>query len=151
MSSYTITHPDVCNLLRILITTASSTSLLEQSFSKLSKISFKDRNNFLETLYFLAANNYSKIDYVKTVEILESHWLLGLFACCLCYQLALSELMYVYYNLFRIFIKYLGFDSNIFIFKLFILIKEKLSLFSAYAKFFHPWKFEWWWSKLVVL
>ena len=64
----------------------------------LSKICFKDRNNLLETVYLLAANNYPKIDYVKTIEILEIHWLLGLFACCLCYQLALSEFMYVYYN-----------------------------------------------------
>ena len=77
LSNYTITHPDVCDLLRILITIAPSTSPLEQSFSKLSKICFKDRNNLLtknqEILYLLAAKNYPKIDYVKTIEILESH------------------------------------------------------------------------------
>ena len=71
LSNYTITHPDVCDLLRILITIAPSTSPLEQSFSKLSKICFKDRNNLLtknlETLYLLAASNYPKIDYVKTI------------------------------------------------------------------------------------
>ena len=77
LSNYTITHPDVCDLLRILITIAPSTSPLEQSFSKLSKICFKDTNILLtknlETLYLLAANSYPKIDYVKTIEILESH------------------------------------------------------------------------------
>ena len=104
LSNYTITHPDVCDLLRILITIAPSTSPLEQSFSKLSKICFKDTNILLtknlETLYLLAANSYPKIDYVKTIEILESHWLLGLFVCCLCFQSALSQLMYVYYSFF---------------------------------------------------
>ena len=77
LSNYTISHPDVCDLLRILITIASSTSPLEQFFRKLSKICFKNKNNLLtknlETLYLLAANNYPKIDYVKTIEILESH------------------------------------------------------------------------------
>ena len=77
LSNYTITHPDVCDLMMILITIAPSTRPLEQSFSKLCKICFKDRNNLLiknlETLYLLAANNYPKIDYVKTIETLESH------------------------------------------------------------------------------
>ena len=113
LSNYTITHPDVCDLLRILITIAPSTSPLEQSFSKLSKICFKDTNILLtknlETLYLLAANSYPKIDYVKTIEILESHWLLGLFVCCLCFQLALSEFMYVYYNFFSHIYKVLKF------------------------------------------
>ena len=77
LSNYTITHPDVCDLLRILLAIAPSTSPLEQSFSKLSKICFKYRNNLLtknlKTLHPLAANNYPKNDYVKTIEILESH------------------------------------------------------------------------------
>ena len=64
-SNYTIIHPDVCDLLRNLITTASSTSPLEQSFSKFSKICFKDRNNLLtknlETLHILAVNDYPKL------------------------------------------------------------------------------------------
>ena len=113
MSNYTINDPNVCNLLRILITIATSTSPLEQSFSKLSKICFKDRNNLLtknfETLYHLAANNYPEIDYLKTTEILESHWLLGLFVCCLCFQLVLSEFMYVYYDFFSHIYKVLRF------------------------------------------
>ena len=46
LSNYTITHLDVCNLL-ILITIAPSTSPLQQTFSKISKICFKDRNNLL--------------------------------------------------------------------------------------------------------
>ena len=145
LSNYTITHPDVCDLMMILITIAPSTRPLEQSFSKLCKICFKDRNNLLiknlETLYLLAANNYPKIDYVKTIEILESHWLLGLFVCCLCFQSALSEFMYVYHSFFLYIYRVLGFWLKFFIFKLFILMKEKLSPFSAYAKFFHRWKF----------
>ena len=64
-SNYTIIHPDVCDLLRNLITTASSTSPLGQSFSKFSKICFKDRNNLLtknlETLHILAVNDYPKL------------------------------------------------------------------------------------------
>ena len=50
--------------------------------------------------YIISILKAIHINYIKTIEILESHWLLGLFVCCICFQLALLEFMYVYCNFF---------------------------------------------------
>lgn len=75
LSNHTITHPDVTELLRILIAVAPSTGPLERSYSKLAKICYKDRNQILsenlEVLYLLSALNNPKIDISRAIAILE--------------------------------------------------------------------------------
>ena len=75
LSNHTITHPDLCEMVKILLAVAPSTGPLERSYSKLAKICYKDRNKILsknlEILYLLSALNFPKIDYDKAISILE--------------------------------------------------------------------------------
>ena len=73
LSHHTITHPHVCDLLRMFdvcgclrIAIAPNTSPLEQSFSNLSKICYKDKNLFLSK-----SLETPNTDYQKVIDILE--------------------------------------------------------------------------------
>ena len=76
IENHTITHPDVMELLKILLAVAPSTGPLERSYSKLAKICYKDRNQIaaknLETLYLLSSLKDPNIDYSKAITILEN-------------------------------------------------------------------------------
>ena len=73
IDNYMINYPNVCEMLLILMGAAPNTSPLERSYSKLTKICYKDRNRLgkvnLEALYLLAVHNIS--DDIKE-EIFES-------------------------------------------------------------------------------
>ena len=60
VDNYMISHPNVCEMLLILMAASPNTSPLERSYSKLAKICYKDRNRLmvsnLETLYLLAVH-----------------------------------------------------------------------------------------------
>ena len=67
LPQYTIAHPNICDLVRILLAVAPSTGPLERSYSKLAKICYKDRNQLLsanmEILYLLSTLKEPNIDY----------------------------------------------------------------------------------------
>ena len=75
LDNYTISHPNLSVLIKILFGVSPSTGPLERSFSGLAKICYKDRNTIkssnLETLYILAALKNPKIDFKRAREILE--------------------------------------------------------------------------------
>ena len=75
ISHHSITHPNICELIRILMSVCPSTGPLERSYSKLAKICYKDRNQLssknLETLYLLSLLKEYNIDYDKAIKLLE--------------------------------------------------------------------------------
>ena len=77
ISNYTITYPNLTQLVRILFAVAPSTGPLERSYSKLAKICYKDRNRLtsehIETLYLLSLLKDEKVDYDKATKIMENH------------------------------------------------------------------------------
>ena len=77
LDNYTISHPNLSVLIKILFAVSPSTGPLERSFSGLAKICYKDRNviksSHLETLYILAALKNPEIDFKRAGEILEKN------------------------------------------------------------------------------
>ena len=75
LDNYTILHPKLSVLIKILFAVSPSTGPLERSFSGLAKICYKDRNSIksvnLENLYILAVLKNPKIDFKRAREILE--------------------------------------------------------------------------------
>ena len=69
-SQYTISPPYLCEMIKILLASASTAGPLERSYSKLAKICYKDRNKVLvknlETLYLLS----SLKSYERDAEVL---------------------------------------------------------------------------------
>ena len=69
-SQYTISPPYLCEMIKTLLSSASTTGPLELSYSKLAKICYKDRNKVLvknlETLYLLS----SLKSYERDAEVL---------------------------------------------------------------------------------
>ena len=65
LSNDNITHPSICELLRILISISPSTGSLEISFR--NQLTRKLR----ETLYWLCQFKGNEVDYKKAIEILE--------------------------------------------------------------------------------
>ena len=59
VSQYTISHPFLCEMIKILLTSNSTTGPLERSYSKLVRLCYKDRNKVLvknsKTLYLLSS------------------------------------------------------------------------------------------------
>ena len=59
LENYLISHPNLCELLQLILSVSSPTGPLERSFSKLAKICYKDRNQLksenIKTLYLLSA------------------------------------------------------------------------------------------------
>jgi len=57
VSEYAVEYPNICDLILILMAIASGTGSLERSFTKLSKMCYKDRSGIssdvLEVLYLL--------------------------------------------------------------------------------------------------
>ena len=47
--NYSITHPSICEFIRIFVSVAPSTGSLKKSFSKLSRLGHKDRNQMTTT------------------------------------------------------------------------------------------------------
>ena len=76
VSQYTISHPFLCEMIIILLASASTTGPLERSYSKLAKICYKDRNKVLvknlETLYLLSSLKSFEFDYDETVAQMEN-------------------------------------------------------------------------------
>ena len=76
VSQYTISHPFLCEMIKILLASASTTGPLERSYSKLAKICYKDRNKVLvknlETLYLLSSLKSFEFDYDETVAQMEN-------------------------------------------------------------------------------
>ena len=74
--NYTVTHPNLCELVKISFSISLSTGPLERSYSKLAKICFKDRNRLtpehLEILYLLSLLSDEDVDYDATIEIMEA-------------------------------------------------------------------------------
>ena len=62
-------------MLRTFLAAAPTTGPMEQSYSKLAKTCYKDKNqllaNSLETLYLLSALKKPQIDQTKDINILE--------------------------------------------------------------------------------
>ena len=55
ISNHNITHPDVTELIKILLSVAPSTSPLDHSYSKLSKISYNYRNALIKVSTLILA------------------------------------------------------------------------------------------------
>ena len=74
-SQYTITHPFLHEMIKILLTSPSTTGPLERSYSKLVRLCYKDRNKVLvknlETLYLLSSLKRYMFDYNGTVIQME--------------------------------------------------------------------------------
>ena len=72
VSQYTITHPFLCEMIKILLTSTSTTGPLESSYSKLY---YKDRNKVfiknLEILYLLSSLKRYVFDYNGTFIQME--------------------------------------------------------------------------------
>ena len=72
IDNHYINYPNVCELLLILMSISPNTSPLERSYSKLSKICYKDRNRLgqsnLEALYLLAVHKISEEHKQKLFE-----------------------------------------------------------------------------------
>ena len=72
VSQYTITHPFLCEMIKILLTSTSTTGPLESSYSKLD---YKDRNKVfiknLEILYLLSSLKRYVFDYNGTFIQME--------------------------------------------------------------------------------
>ena len=80
VDNYMISHPNVCEMLLILMAASPNTSPLERSYSKLAKICYKDRNKLLvtnlETLYLLAVHKIEekhKKDLFSSARALLEH------------------------------------------------------------------------------
>ena len=79
IDNYMINFPNICELLLILLSCSPNTSPLERSYSKLTKICYKDRNKLeskkIETLYLLAVHNIGEKNreeiFEKAIEQLE--------------------------------------------------------------------------------
>ena len=75
LSNHTITHPNVLELIKILLSVAPSTTPLERSYSKLSKICQKDRNKMssknMESMYILSALKNPQINYKDVLRYLK--------------------------------------------------------------------------------
>ena len=71
LSQCSITHPHLCDLVRILLAVAPSTRPLERSYSKLAKLCLKDQNQLssknIKVLYILAALTNPEIDYNESI------------------------------------------------------------------------------------
>ena len=76
VSQYTISHPYLCEMIKILLASASTTRPLERLCSKLGKICYKDRNKVLvknlETLYLLSLQKSCEFNYDETVVQIEN-------------------------------------------------------------------------------
>ena len=74
LDNYIISHPKLCQL-NIVCCSPIHLLPLEQSYSQLAKICFKDRNSLmsehLETLYILGVLKNSVIGFTRAREILE--------------------------------------------------------------------------------
>ena len=77
ISNHAITHPNVIELIKILLSVAPSTSPMKRSYRKLSKICYKDRNASkvptMEVLYILSEINHLDIDFDATLAHPEKY------------------------------------------------------------------------------
>ena len=75
-SLYTVSHPNVCSLLNIILTISPNTGPLERSYSKLAKLCYKDRNKLttehMEVQYLLSQLNDYSFDYNAARLIMEN-------------------------------------------------------------------------------
>ena len=76
VNQYTISHPILCEMIKILLASASTRGHLECSHDKLAKICYKDMNKVLvehlETLYLLSSLKSYEFDYKETVVQMEN-------------------------------------------------------------------------------
>ena len=76
VSQYAISHPYLCEMIKILLASASTTGPLERLCSELGKICYKDRNKVLvknlETLYLLSSLKSCEFDYDETLVQMEN-------------------------------------------------------------------------------
>ena len=75
ISLHTVTHPNIFELIKLIIAIAGTTGPLERSYSKLAKICYKDRNQLtsphFETLYLLSLLKDYQFDYNDAINELE--------------------------------------------------------------------------------
>ena len=76
VNQHTISHPYLCEMIKVLLASASTTGPLERLCSKLGKICYKDRNKVLvknlETLYLLNLLKSCEFNYDETVVQMEN-------------------------------------------------------------------------------
>lgn len=76
LSYYSISHPSLCKLVRIIFSIASNTGPLERSYSRLAKLCYKDRNKLttehMETQYILSSLKEYDFDYKSARELMEA-------------------------------------------------------------------------------
>ena len=74
LSLYAISHRNICKLVEIIFSVAGNTSPLERSYSRLTKLCPKDRNNLstppMETQYIIGI--LKNFDYESARKIMES-------------------------------------------------------------------------------
>ena len=72
VNQHTISHPYLCEMIKVLLASASTTGPLE----RLGKICYKDRNKVLvknlETLYLLSLLKSCEFNYNETVVQMEN-------------------------------------------------------------------------------
>ena len=75
LSLYFVTHPNICNLVKILKSISPGTGPLERSYSKLAKLCYKDRNKLLseniEVQYLISQLNNFSFDYEAARLLME--------------------------------------------------------------------------------
>ena len=76
VSQYTISHPFLCEIIKIPLLHASTTEPSERSFNKLVKMCYEDRNKVLvknlESLYLLRSLKSYKFDYNPAAMKMEN-------------------------------------------------------------------------------
>ena len=76
LSLYAISHPNICKLVEIIFSIAGNTGPLERSYSRLAKLSPKDRNKLstppMETQYIIGILKDWDFDYDSPRKIMES-------------------------------------------------------------------------------
>ena len=76
LSFYSISNPNLCKLVEIVLGIAANTGPLERSYSKLAKICYKDRNKLssphMETQYKIAILKDYEFDYPAARKLMES-------------------------------------------------------------------------------
>ena len=82
LEEHPISYPNLADLILIIIAISPGTGPLERSFSKLTKICYKDRgcisSTVLETLYLLSTLSINEKDdalFQKAREFLQKKWL----------------------------------------------------------------------------